>query len=164
MSKLIILGLLGLIAWVVWRWSATRSQPRFPPLALAADDPLMLEARAQARESIPQMLELFKTAPEHTRVKLAFQTNGGETEHLWADLLGVEGSKIQVRYLTPPVSHRGKLERLHTHELTDIEDWIVAKDPERYIGGYTMRVMFKRGREKWGDLPPELKEEEAHYR
>jgi hypothetical protein len=68
-----------------------------------------------------------------------------------------------VRYLTPPVSHSGKLERVQRHAVSDLEDWVVTKDPHKYIGGYTMLVMFQRGRETWGDLPPKLKAEEAKH-
>jgi hypothetical protein len=33
----------------------------------------------------------------------------------------------------------------------------------KYAGGYTMRVMFVRGREQWGGLPPQLEVEEEKY-
>jgi hypothetical protein len=39
---------------------------------------------------------------------------------------------------------------------------LATKDPKKYVGGYSMRVLFQRGRELWGDLPPKLKEEEAN--
>jgi len=96
-------------------------------------------------------------------VKIPFVTSTGVTEHLWAELLTLEATDMVVRYMTPPVSHVGKLDRVHRHPLTDLEDWVVTKDSRNYIGGYTMRVMFQRGREKWGDLPPKLKAEEAKY-
>lgn len=133
------------------------------PLVIDESDPLLIEARKAARNSIPQMLELFKDAKEFTRVKIPFVSNSGETEHLWAELLSVDNSTINVRYSTPPVTHTGKLERLHTHSLNDVEDWVVTKNPKRYVGGYSMKVMFIRGREAWGDLPPELLAEEAKY-
>jgi len=123
----------------------------------------MIEARRKAAESIPQMLELFNGEVGFTKVKVPFVTSSGVTENLWSELLRVEGGTIHVRYETPPVSHTGKLERLHTHALADIRDWVYMKDPKRYLGGYSMRVMFNRGREQWGDLPPELKAEEAKY-
>jgi hypothetical protein len=109
------------------------------------------------------MLELFKDAKDCTNVKVPFVTSSGETEHLWAELLSVEGPNMNVRYTTPPVTHSGKVERLQVHALSDLEDWVVTKDPKKYLGGYSMRVMFRRGRELWGDLPPELKEEESKY-
>jgi uncharacterized protein YegJ (DUF2314 family) len=160
---IVLLALAGLGAWAAWWWFIARNRPQFPPLAIDDDDPLMIEARQKAKSSIPQMLELFKDANGFTQVKVPFVTNSGATEHLWAELLSVEGSSIKVRYMTPPVTHTGRLERLHTHVLSDIEDWVVTNDPHRYIGGYSMRVMFRRGRERWGDLPPRLKAEESKY-
>ncbi len=162
--KIMVAGIvLAALAWAAWWWFIARNRPAFPPLAIDENDPLMVEARKKARETIPRLLELFSGAREHTRVKVAFKTSSGVTEHLWADLLEVEGGNMRVRYLTPPVTHTGRLERLHTHPIADIEDWVVTKDPARYIGGYTMRVMFQRGREQWGELPPALKAEEEKY-
>jgi uncharacterized protein YegJ (DUF2314 family) len=163
MTTIIFLVLAAFLLWAAWWWFIARNRPAVPPLAIDNDDPLMLEAVKLAKNSIPQMLELFNSAPDSTRVKVPFVSSSGETEHLWAELLNVEGVNIRVRYLTPPVSHTGTVERLHTHSLDDVEDWVVSKDPNRYIGGYSMRVMFQRGREQWGDLPPELKAEEAKY-
>jgi len=163
MNIIVLVVLAAVLAWVAWWWFVARNRPAFPPLAIDDNDPLMVEARHNARDTIPQLLDLFKGAKEFTRVKLPFVSNSGETEHLWAELLSVEGSNIHVRYMTPPVTHTGKLERLHTHPLSDIEDWVVTKNPAKYIGGYSMRVMFQRGRELWGDLPPKLKAEESKY-
>ena len=86
-------------------------------------------------------------------------TNGGVIEALWAELLSIEGEEMTVRYMTPPVSHTGKLERVHRHPLGDLYDWICTKDPKRYLGGFTMRVTFVRAKEFWGELPPKLKAE-----
>lgn len=163
MSTVILAVLLGAVAWVAWWWFIARNRPAFPPLVLDNNDPLMVEARQKAKDSIPQLLELFPSAKENTRVKLPFVSNAGETEYVWAELLSISGADINVRYMTPPVTHAGKLERLHTHPLSDIDDWVVTANPRKYVGGFSMRVMFRRGREQWGDLPPELKAEEAKY-
>jgi len=109
-------------------------------------------------------MQLFEGAREATRVKVPFVSSSGETEHIWTELLRVDGQTIDVRYITPPVTHSGKLERLHTHPITDIEDWVITKDPDHYVGGFSMLVMFRLGREKWGELPPELAAEESKYR
>lgn len=163
MSTVTFLAIAALLACGAWWWFIARNRPAMPPLAIDDNDPLMLEALQKAKDSIPQMLELFKDAKDFTSVKVPFLSNSGETEHLWAELLDIDGTSIHVRYMTPPVSHTGTLERLHKHPLSDIEDWVVTKDPNKYMGGYSMRVMFQRGRELWGDLPPKLKAEESKY-
>jgi uncharacterized protein YegJ (DUF2314 family) len=156
----IVLLVLGRVAW--W-WFIARNRPEFPPLAIDDNDSLMVEARREARESIPLLRELFPSSKEFARVKVPFVTNANEREFLWAELLSLDESNMQVRYITPPVTHTGKLERVHVHPVSDLADWLIAKEPGPYVGGYTMRVMFKRAREQWGDLPPELKAEEAKY-
>jgi uncharacterized protein YegJ (DUF2314 family) len=163
MNTLISIVAVVVLVRIAWWWFIGRNRPTMPPLAIDNNDPLMVEARRQASESIPQMLALFNGEEGFTRVKIPFVSSSGETEHLWSELLRVEGSSMHVRYLTPPVSHTGKLERLHTHPVSDVEDWVYTKDPKKYVGGFSMRVMFRRGREQWGDLPPELKAEEAKY-
>jgi hypothetical protein len=105
MTMLVLLAAAALLAWLAWWWYIGRNRPVMPPLTLDEDDPLMIEAREQARASIPRMLELFAGAKEHTHVKVPFVSNGGATEHLWADLLSVDGDRIHVRYTTPPATH-----------------------------------------------------------
>ena len=61
------------------------------------------------------------------------------------------------------MTHTGRLERLHTHRVADLTDWQVELPSGRYAGGFTVRVMFVRGREQWGSLPPELEAEEKKY-
>ena len=50
-----------------------------------------------------------------------------------------------------------------TGAVDDLTDWQVELPSGRYAGGFTMRVMFDRGREQWGSLPPELEAEEKKY-
>lgn len=154
----------AVVVAAAWWWFVGRNVPAFPPLELGEDDPLIAEATREARESIPQLRELFAADGAGARVKIPFVTNSGETEHLWAELLSLGDDEMTVRYITPPVSHTGKLERVHTHRLSDLEDWVVTTDPEHFVGGYSMRVMFRRAREQWGQLPPQLVAEEAKYR
>ena len=153
----------ALVLWAAWWWFVARNLPAAPPLTIADDDPLMLEAIAKARASIPQMLRHFEKSPEHVRVKVPFVTSSGTTENLWAELLAIHEPEMEVRYLTPPVTHSGKLERVHRHPIAELRDWVFTKDEGTYQGGFSMRVMFIRGREAWGDLPPNVKAEERKY-
>jgi hypothetical protein len=41
--------------------------------------------------------------------------------------------------------------------------YICRPDLVGFINGFSMRVMFIRGRVAWGDLPPKLKAEEHEY-
>ena len=138
-------------------------RPPFPPLAIDENDPLMQEAMLQAKGSIEELRTLYRQRPQHAKIKVPLTTSSGKTEYLWAEVLKLEGGTIQARLITPPVSHTGTLERLQAYQLQDLVDWAVELENGTVKGGYTMRVMFKRGREQWGDLPPELKREEKRY-
>jgi uncharacterized protein YegJ (DUF2314 family) len=148
---------------VFWWWFVGRNVPKYPPLATDANDPALLIAQAEARRSIGRFRTLFDDKPNESQVKIPFATNGGQTEHLWAEVLSLSEASMTVRYLTPPVSHSGRLERVHDHQISDIEDWVVIDQQGHIHGGYTQRVMFDRVREERGGLPPELEKQASRY-
>ena len=150
-------------AYLAWWWFVARNRPAVPPLSIAEDDPLMEEAKGKARDSLGRFRALAAQYPDAARVKIPFRTSGGQLEFLWAEVRRLGDRDVEVLYITPPVSHSGKLERVHTHPLTDIVDWAVTLPTGNYAGGFTMRVMFQRGREQWGSLPQELAAEERKY-
>ena len=163
MPTFLAIAAIALALWAAWWWFIGRNRPIVPPLNIADDDPLMLEAVAKARASIPEMRQHFAESPEHVRVKVPFLTSSAETELLWAELLAIADDDMEVRYITPPVTHTGRLERVHRHPLGELRDWVFTKTAGDYRGGFSMRVMFIRGREAWGELPPQVKAEEANY-
>ena len=146
-----------------WWWFVARNIPKYPPLAIDDADPAMLAAQKKARESLNRFRSLIESDAKESQVKVPFATNGGEIEHLWAEVLSLTETSISVRYLTPPVSHTGKLERVHEHPVSDVEDWVVIDRNGLIYGGYTQRVMFERAREQWGRLPPELEKQASRY-
>jgi len=160
-SVLAVVGFLTVV--FVWRRFFYVARPEVSPLVIERNDPLMQEAVHKAKNSIPRFRELAAQLNKGLRVKIPFVSSSGTTEHLWAEVLSFRDSQMQVRYLTPPVTHTGRLERLHTHPVADLTDWQVELSSGHYAGGYTMRVMFLRGREQWGSLPPELEAEEKNY-
>lgn len=161
--KFVIIPLLVIAAIFIWWRFFYIARPKFPPLAIAPDDPLMQEAKLKAKESIARFRQLAARPNRGIRVKIPFVSNSGTTELLWAEVLSFHDSQMDVRYLTPPVTHTGRLERLHTHPISDLVDWQIELESGKYTGGYTMRVMFVRGREQWGNLPPALEAEEKKY-
>ncbi len=162
MAKVVIIVIVFIVIAVWWMFFRV-ARSAVPPLTIDENDPLMLEATQQAKSSLKQFLELYRQRPQHASVKVPLTTSGGKTEFLWAAVLGLEGKNVKVRLLTQPVNHTGKLERLHTYDIQYVVDWSVEMEGGKIHGGYTMRVMFKKGREQWGDLPDELKKEEQKY-
>jgi len=123
----------------------------------------MMAAVAKARGSLARFRALLSTGVKEGQVKVPFVTDAGTREHLWAEVLTLGDESVTVRYLTPPVSHKGKLERVHAHPITDVEDWVAIMDDRTIHGGYTQRVMFDRARELWGRLPKELERQSSRY-
>ena len=148
---------------VLWWWFVGRNVPKYPPLAIDDDDPAMLAAMEKARGSLERFRGLFAAKPKDSQVKIPFATNGGKIEHLWAEVLNFGEASVTVRYLTPPVSHTGTLERMHEHPTSDIEDWMVIDQQGQFHGGYTQRVMFERARKEWGSLPAALEKQASRY-
>jgi uncharacterized protein YegJ (DUF2314 family) len=163
MKTALVLAAVALIVLSVW-WRFFRvARPAFPPLQIDDDDPLMAEAFQRARTTLDRFRTLCAEPHRIARCKVPFVSNAGVREYLWATVRELRTSEVEVLYTTPPVTHTGRLERVHTHPVADIVDWQVELPDGRYAGGYTVRAMFVCGREQWGSLPPALEAEETKY-
>jgi len=163
LTVLLPVAVAAVVGCVLWWWFVGRNVPRYPPLAIDDDDPAMVAATAKARASLNRFREFVAAGVRESQVKVPFVTSAGEHEHLWAEVLTLTDASITVRYLTPPVSHTGKLERVHEHPISDVEAWLAITDNGEIHGGYTQRVMFERARELWGSLPRELEKQASRY-
>jgi len=123
----------------------------------------MLRATAKARSSVSRLRELFGEALHECQVKVPFVTSSGVTENLMAEILELGPKTLKVRYLSPPVTHTGRLERVHEHSLEELVDWAVFRKDGLIEGGFTQRVMFAKARAQWGRLPAELQKQESRY-
>lgn len=151
------------IIYFLWWWFVSRNIPKYQPLNIEKDDPDMIAAIKIAKESFEKFRNLYSKGNMEYQVKIPFETSAGVIEHLWADVLSFENELLKVRYYTPPTSHEGSLERIHTHGVNEITDWVVITESGTIYGGYSQRVMFKKAREQWGKLPAELAEQEKKY-
>lgn len=151
--------LIGIIWWLFFRIP----RPEFPPLSVDENDSLMIEAIKTAKQHLPDFIFLFDNNKSNSQVKVPFKSSTGQIEFLWAEPLRIVETNIEVRLLTPPVTHDGKVNRVQTYALNDLIDWAVFLENGKIKGGYTMRVMFKIAKEKWGQLPDNLKAEELKY-
>lgn len=164
MSTIFVTGMTAALlsagaAWARWR----SSHPEIQPLDIADDDPLMVEATAEARRTIDRLRELAPRYPGSTHVKIRFVSDSGGTEYLWAELRAIREHDMEVFLVNLPATHSEKLEPLRTVPLDDLADWQVELEDGRFEGGGTMRVLFLRAREQWGELPAEMSELERRY-
>jgi hypothetical protein len=162
MKIAVIVGAAVIVAFILWRFMAV-PRPKYLPLAIGDDDPDMKAAMLKAQETIADFRQLYAQHPKDALVKVPFLTSSGKTEYLAAEVLELTGEDIEVRLSTPPVSHEGQVERLQTYPVGKIVDWVIVMPKDKRRGGFTMKVMFKKGREQWGELPPEIAAEEQKY-
>ena len=148
--------------WLYLRWRATGAE--LPPLWTRADDPLMLEARAQAKAGLERFFELLRQPHQSAAVKLRFVSSSGEVEYLWAEVLEVHGpQELGVRLVTPPVTHNGTLERVYRCQRDDIVDWQLHDQAGKLYGGFTQRAMFAVARRDGVQIPKNLLAQEKAY-
>ena len=158
-----VILLVAAAAWLIVRLRSPR--PEFAPLPTAADDPLLLAAMERARASRGEFLGRLRQPREHALVKLHFVSNSQQVEHLWAEVLQlISDAELEVRLVTPPVTHSGHLDRVYRCQLDDIEDWQVLDADGTVHGGFTQRAMFAIARRDGVTLPPDLLAQERNYR
>jgi hypothetical protein len=164
-ALLFIAGLAAAVvgALLAWWWFIGRNRPKYPPLEIANDDPEMRQAIQNARSTISRLRELHFESLHECQVKVPFRTSSGETENLMAEVLELGEQTAKVRYLSPPVTHVGKVDRLREHALDELVDWAVFRKDGLIEGGFTQRVMFSKARAQWGALPPELEKQASRY-
>ena len=161
MNWAIIILVVALGIWIYKRLISP--SPKFPPLETDPDDPLLLEAMEKAKSTLPEFQELFGRWPEDAFVKLRFESNTGTVEHLGAHVETIDGNELRVLLVTPPVTHKGHLDRSYVCTFNDVEDWQVTDTPGNIYGGFTQRAMFEIARREGIELPKELKEMELKY-
>ena len=162
-AGLLMFAIVIVILWLYRRVVSPR--PEFPPLETRPDDPLLVEAMSKARASLDAFLSMARGPHDGALVKLHFTSSSDQVEHLWAEVVKVvSDNELEVRLVTPPVTHEGRLDRLHVCSLDDVEDWHVLDRDGRVHGGYTQRAMFAIARRDGIALPKKLLEQEKAYR
>lgn len=162
---IILITLLVAVIGVAICLNIISPRPEFPPLTTNPDDPLLLDAMEKAKSSLPLFFELLEKFPQNALVKLYFVSNTQQVEHLWAEVLSRTGEDgLNVRLVTPPVTHKGHLERLYTCKTADIEDWAVRDDEESIYGGFSEQAMFLIAERDKVNLPDKLLQRKGKYR
>jgi uncharacterized protein YegJ (DUF2314 family) len=162
-----IVGLVLVSVGAIWA-VRRRFFPQLPsPLPHGPDHPLLVEASQQARASLGRFRQLVSEGTGQPIVKVAYATDTGPREHIWAELVRWEGEGIDVRYANAPVSQQGPMPSEESRVLADVEDWAVVLPGGRLVGGFSQRAMIRMVREQhpkptWG-LRRRLKLKEARF-
>lgn len=141
------------------------AQPEFPPLETKPDDPLLLDATRQARETLAEFDARLADNPKDAIVKLRYVSDAGAVEHLWAEVLERKtDATYQVRLASRPVTQKVPVEPVMTCRAEDIEDWQVRDADGGIHGAFSQRAMFKIARRDGVKLPKKLEALEKFYR
>ncbi|WP_166876993.1 DUF2314 domain-containing protein [Massilia mucilaginosa] len=152
--------LLCLCLFMRWRYPV----PEFPPMATHADDPLMQAAKEQAKAGLDRFKALLGNPYENALVKLRFVSSSARVEYLWAEVLEVLGpDQLGIRLVTPPLTHRGRLERIYRCRYDELVDWQVRDRAGGLHGGFTERALFAVARRDGLRLPDSLLQREQAY-
>ena len=131
---------------------------------IAHDDPLMLAAVDQARQTWGTFLRLYAAHPETTIVKFRLRTKSGDIENVWGDLLELRDDRATVSLRTPPVGETDAREPQMTIPVADIVDWQVMFPDGTLRGGFTQQATFRIIERDRGRLPRKFAEQLARYR
>lgn len=122
-----------------------------PLLALARDDAVVLPpdpaameaAIRRAQETFPEFTEAFHAKAEGTHsfvVKYPI-TTGEDVEHIWAEVLAIDGATIRAALANEPVYAKHLKPRDEvTIDADDISDWLYIKG-EEMVGGFTIKAL-----------------------
>ena len=138
-----------------------------PVVPIAADDPLMLAAIAEARRRWPEFVSTFaaagKPSADARKFSVKFAAREGEiVEHLWLTVTEIDGDKVRGTVGNRPVQVKGfELDKAVEIRAADVEDWLCFGDA-KVDGGFTVKVVSKRMEEAAAKARAErLKEAES---
>jgi uncharacterized protein YegJ (DUF2314 family) len=129
-----------------------------------SQDPLMIAAKQKALSELPQFERLFAERPTDSMIKFAFQTDKGETEFLWGDLLELSETETKVFLRTPPINHSAPLDRAMKVPREAIVDWQVEFPDGTLRGGYSNLALFKIFEREEGTMHPKFLEQIERFK
>jgi hypothetical protein len=133
-------------------------------VSIAADDPLMVAAVEQARQTWGTFRRLYGEHPETSIVKFRLRTKSGDIENVWGDLIELRADEASVSLRTPPVGAADVRDPRMTISVADIIDWQVMFSDGTLRGGFTQQATFRIIERDRGRLPRKYAEQLARYR
>lgn len=107
---------------------------------LDPQDPLLVTAKSKAQQTLDTLFDYYPRYPDNTFVRFAFEVKKGDTEHIWARVIGVDDGIITVAAEEDDERFTGELELSEG----EVEDWLVEIDKHNVLGGFTTQVLLIR--------------------
>jgi len=129
-----------------------------PPLVTQDEDPEFVAATEEARRRLPEFLRLLKSPQAGVTVRVPYHHHGVR-ELYDAALVSQKGDVIHVEIALDDAAEPIRA----TYNLAQIEDWTVLHANGQRTGGFTTRVMLRRARAQYQNLPPQLQALEQSF-
>jgi uncharacterized protein YegJ (DUF2314 family) len=133
-------------------------------VSVANDDPLMIAALEQARQTWDTFVRLYPDHRDASIVKFRFTTKSGEVENVWAHLLDLGSAEATVYLRTPPVRGPAPNDPQLIVPVADIVDWQIMLPDSTLRGGFTQQATFRILERDRGRLSTKYAEQLARYR
>ncbi len=131
---------------------ALQESASLPVLSVASDDPEMVAAVEQARQSWPDFLAAFRAQNGEDYAVKAPVTYEERSEFIWISVVDIEGDRIAGTLANDPADLGPlKFGSEVTVALDDLNDWAYTDSDGEMVGGYTVQVLLEKQREESGD-------------
>lgn len=133
-------------------------------MPIAADDPLMLEAKRKGKATFEVLRQLYPSHAQDTCVRFALRVKSGNIEHVWGDLLELRDETAKIYLRTPPKEPADLPDRTFEIPVADIDDWQIEMRDGTLRGGFTNQVLFRIFERENGHMHPAFKEQFARFK
>jgi hypothetical protein len=127
------------------------------------DSPMWSEAAAKARGSVPVLRELFAAKAGPVAVKYPLASSGGDTEHVWGELLAIDQTTFRATLETPMLAGSPAIPGPYQLPLSALEDWQVTLPDGTIRGGYTTQVEIALARQAGRPIPRHIADLEGRF-
>jgi uncharacterized protein YegJ (DUF2314 family) len=125
-----------------------RERKDLPLVHVESGDSEIVKAMEEAKETLPKFVEAFEAKPagaEHFSIKKPFPTSKGTLEHIWIEVDKIVGGNFLGRIGNDPIDIPDMvIEQEVLVAPHEISDWMYLYEG-KIVGGYTIKVMMKRG-------------------
>jgi hypothetical protein len=128
------------------------------PIEIPPGEPLMLDAYEKARATVVRLRDLHRQYPEETLIHFSLKTIDEEREHVWGEVVEIDGGKAIARLASDPVGPHGRIPDLIEVPLCELEDWAVHLPDGSVEGGFTTIAMVAYAKREGLAYPRELEE------
>jgi uncharacterized protein YegJ (DUF2314 family) len=120
-----------------------------PVIEVAADDPLMQEAVAKARERLPEFIAAFEGSAGQDFSLKAPVSHSGNTEFIWLAVTAVEGEQAYGTLANDPADLGPlKLGSKVKVPLAELNDWCFVDPQGNLQGGFTIAAVQEAARRR----------------